>query len=168
MQYTFRLILDTETDVIRDISIDAACNLFEFHNVICSAFGFGTQEMAAFYRTNDDWDQGEEIPLIDMSEKGTSNEMKDFKLDDIFSESESRILYIYDFLDMWTFFVELHTIDVKTTPKEPIISFRSGEIPKEAPEKHFTSEKISDDLEDEFGSEIQDDFDYEDDLNELF
>ncbi len=168
MQYTFRLILDVEADVIRDISIDAKLSLLELHKTISSAYGFSTQEMAAFYRTNDDWEQGEEIPLIDMSDKETSNEMKDFILADIFPEANSRLLYIYDFLAMWTFFVELLKIDSKTTSKEPIISFSSGELPSEAPEKHFTTEKISNEIEDEFDSEFEDGYDFEDDINNLY
>ena len=64
MIYRFRVILDTKEDILRDIEIEATASLEDFHYAIAQAFGFGGQEMASFYRTNENWDQGEEIPLI--------------------------------------------------------------------------------------------------------
>ncbi len=159
MQYSFRCILDVETDVIRDISINADATLEELHKSISNAYGFSTQEMAAFYRTDEEWEQGEEIPLINMNTTGHANEMKDYKLSEVFSEMNNRLLYIYDFLDMWTFFIELRKIDTNLNPKEPKLVYSLGELPIQAPEKNFISENISDDFNDEFGDELEDDFD---------
>ena len=168
MQYSFRCILDVDTDVIRDISIDANSSLQDFHKSVVDAFGFTTQEMAAFYRTDDEWDQGEEIPLISMSATDSKSEMKDYKLSEIFSDIHERLLYVYDFLSMWTFFIELHEIDINKTPQKPVIGYRSGDLPNEAPEKQFTSEKILDDFEKELGDEFGDEFDIDDVDNEYF
>ena len=163
MQYSFRCILDVEADVIRDISINADATLQDFHKTIASSYGFLTQEMAAFYRTDDNWEQGEEIPLISMNVTGSTNEMKDFKISEVFSEQNNRLLYIYDFLAMWTFFVELRKIDDNLNPKEAILFYSSGVLPEKAPEKHFIAEDSINDLEeefsDEFGDEFEDDFD---------
>lgn len=172
MQYTFRCILDVEADVIRDIVINADSSLLDLHKAIVAAFGFTTREIAAFYRTNEEWDQGEEIPLIDMNNAKSGNEMKDYKIEAIFSEVNSRILYIYDFLAMWTFFIELHKIDEKATLSNPQLCFSSGDLPNKVPEKQFTSEKIStdldEDIDDDFDSEFEDGIDMEDDLDNLY
>ena len=69
MIYRFRAILDTHEDVFRDLEIQADATLEDFHNALTQAFGFGGQEMASFYVSNDQWEQGEEIALFDMSEK---------------------------------------------------------------------------------------------------
>ncbi len=84
MQYIFRCVLDTKEDVIRDIAIDSGKNLQILHDAILEAFAIKPGEMASFYRTNASWEQGEEIPLFDIKDAGTSREMKDFKLADIF------------------------------------------------------------------------------------
>lgn len=168
MQYTFRCILDVEDDVIRDIVINATNNLLELHEAIVQAFGLNLGEMAAFYRTNDDWDQGEEIPLFNMNDAGESNEMKDYILSAIFKSKNDKILYVYDFLNMWTFFVELNKIDETKTTETPMMVFSAGKLPEHAPEKQFVSEKIGDDLEDEFGSEFEDGYDTEDDFNDYY
>ena len=68
MIYRFRIILDTQEDVFRDLEIMQDSTMEDFHNAITQAFGFAGQEMASFYVSNDEWEQGEEIALFDMSE----------------------------------------------------------------------------------------------------
>ena len=40
----------------------------DLHNVVTQSFGFDGSEMGSFYLSDDDWNQGEEITLFDMSE----------------------------------------------------------------------------------------------------
>jgi len=170
MQYTFRCILDVEEDVIRDIVIQSSSNLQDLHEAITNAFGISLGEMAAFYKSDDSWNQGDEIPLFAMNEIGSSNEMKDFLLADFFHKTATKSLYIYDFLKMWTFFIELQKIDEEKDLEHPRIVFSKGDLPKQAPEKEFTSEKLLDDfeneLEDDYGNEFEDDFNEDFDSNE--
>ncbi|HJN54038.1 MAG TPA: hypothetical protein QGI27_03120, partial [Flavobacteriaceae bacterium] len=66
----------------------------------------------------------------------------------------NKLIYVYDFLNMWTFLIELIEIaeEIKGT-SYPNIIFSKGEIPEKAPEKKFESER----------SEIVDDEDLESD-----
>ena len=68
MVYRFRVVLDTVEDVFRDIEILKTNSLEDLHNVITQSFGFDGTEMASFYVSDDEWSQGEEIVLFDMSE----------------------------------------------------------------------------------------------------
>jgi hypothetical protein len=154
MIYRFRVILDTHEDVFRDIEIAANSTMEDFHNAITQAFGFGGQEMASFYVSNELWEQGEEIALFDMSEGDTPvRVMSETLLEDTVWEKQTRLLYIYDFLSMWTFMVELAEI---TEPEDgfsyPNLMFAHGEIPEEAPEKEFI-------IEDEEGTNTDEDVD---------
>ena len=161
MIYRFRAILDTHEDVFRDIEIEASNTMEDFHNAITQAFGFAGQEMASFYVSNELWEQGEEIALFDMSEGGdTVRTMSDTILEDTVWEKQPRLLYVYDFLNMWTFMVELAEI---TEPEPgmlyPSLMFSHGEIPDEAPEKEFIAEKIDGDPDlddDEYGIDAED------------
>jgi Plasmid pRiA4b ORF-3-like protein len=153
MIYRFRAILDTQEDVFRDIEIEASSTMEDFHNAITQAFGFAGQEMASFYVSNELWEQGEEIALFDMSEGGeTVRTMSETILGDTVWEEQPRLLYVYDFLNMWTFMVELAEI---TEPEPgmpyPNLMYSHGEIPEQAPEKEFIAEKIEgeDDFDDE-------------------
>ncbi|RDK86914.1 IS1096 element passenger TnpR family protein [Marinirhabdus gelatinilytica] len=162
MIYRFRAILDTQEDVFRDIEIEASSTMEDFHNAITQAFGFDGQEMASFYVSNELWEQGEEIALFDMSEGGdTVRTMSETILEDTVWEKQPRLLYVYDFLNMWTFMVELAEI---TEPEPgmpyPNLMYSHGEIPAQAPEKEFIAEKIDGeddfDEDDEYGLDADD------------
>ena len=149
MIYRFRIILDTKEDVFRDIEIDSDATLEDFHNSITQSFGFRGQEMASFYISNDLWEQGEEIALFDMNEGQESiRVMNETRINEVTDEAQTKLIYVYDFLKMWTFLVELADI---VEPEEgrsyPNLMFVHGEIPDEAPEKEFLVEDINSDDE---------------------
>lgn len=145
MAYKFRVILDVEEDVFRDIIVSESINLEELHFTIAKSFGFKGQEMASFYRTDNAWEQGEEIPLFDMSEDGSAPSMQNFLMSKTFKIKGDKLIYVYDFMAMWTFFVELSEISNSTEKGLPIIALSFGNTPDEAPEKEFTSESLEED-----------------------
>lgn len=161
MIYRFRVILDSYDDVLRDIEIEDKANLEDFHNAITQAFGFGGQEIASFYTSNDLWEQQEEIALFDMSEEGKGiRVMSETILEDVVSDKETKLIYIYDFLNMWTFLVELADIGESVVGMiYPNLMFALGEIPDEAPEREFMAESgdgNEGEDEDEFGLDSED------------
>lgn len=146
--YKFRLILDIKNEeVIREIAIAKDFTLEELHQTILNSFGFEGQEMASFYHTDDDWIQGDEIPLFNMSEQvGGLTQMRDYKIEFIFNHVSKKMIYVYDFFKLWTFFVE-YIDDYKTNEDKsvPLLLFSLGEMPKEAPKKEFETQDIDDD-----------------------
>ena len=155
MIYRFRVILDTKEDILRDIEIEATASLEDFHYAIAQAFGFGGQEMASFYRTNENWDQGEEIPLLDMEDGIVP--MGQEQIDQVFDAENHHLIYVYDFLDLWTFFIELIEIGEKElTVLYPNLIFAQGEVPEEAPQKDFIAD---DEVSDEFGTDDEEGID---------
>ncbi|MEZ4858098.1 MAG: hypothetical protein R2781_04745 [Flavobacteriaceae bacterium] len=158
MIYRFRVILDTQEDVFRDIEMEDSASLEDFHNVITQAFGFGGQEMASFYMSNDLWEQGEEYALFDMSDEGGLPIMSETFLEDILHEDQTRLIYVYDFLNMWTFLVELAEIAEHEEGKTyPNLLFAHGQIPEEAPDKEFVGEVFEEeDFDEDFGLDPED------------
>lgn len=160
MIYRFRVILDndTEDDIFRDLEIRESDTLEDLHNIITQSFGFDGSEMASFYLSNDQWDQGEEISLFDLSEDGSARLMNETAINDVAHEVQPKLIYVYDFLSMWTFFVELAEIVEETdTTDYPNLMFVHGQIPDNAPELLFEADKG----EDEF-NEFEDDLDVDD------
>ncbi len=157
--YKVRIILDTKEDVIRTITVNNAITLEELHSLIATSFGFNGQEMASFYRTDNEWNQGEEIPLFNMSEFGDELSMSTCLLNETLPNIEDKLIYVYDFFSMWTFYVEV--IDLSDEEiEEPILIMSVGDIPDEAPEKEFVAEKNEDAFsDDEFDSFEDYDFD---------
>jgi len=158
MVYRFRVILDTKEDVFRDIELLEESTLEDFHNTIVNAFGFDGNEMASFYLSDEDWNQGEEILQYDLSEGEESVRlMNETTLDSIVSESQTKLIYVYDFLNLWTFLIELAEIaEIEEGRDYPNLMFVHGQIPLEAPDKEFIAEK------DEFEDNLDTDFDLDD------
>lgn len=142
MIYRFRIILDTEEDVFRDIEIQEEATLEEFHNVITQSFGFDGTEMASFYVSDEQWNQGEEISLFDMSDGNQPVRlMNETILDSVVNEASTRLIYIYDFLSLWTFMVELAEIAEFENGREyPNVMFTHGQLPENAPDKEFKAD----------------------------
>lgn len=164
MIYKIRIILDAEEDVFRDIEIAESNSLEELHNAITQAFGFLGNEMASFYTCDDDWKQDEEIALFDIGD-GTADIrlMNETFLENVLSENSPKLIYVYDFLSMWTFFVELADIVEKEDGRAyPNVLFSFGEIPESPPEKKFKSDKIVD-FDDTFDN--YDDLDFDENWN---
>tara|TARA_R110002073_G_scaffold139232_2_gene289400 strand:+ start:184058 stop:184567 length:510 start_codon:yes stop_codon:yes gene_type:complete len=167
MIFKLRAILDTKEDVIREIAIHRDNTLEDLHNAMTNAFGFDGTEMASFYTTDSNWNQGDEIPLFDMSELGDAMTMQHFTLNELLDHEKTKIIYVYDFFSMWSFFVEL--VDIVEDLKEyelPALLFSLGNLPAEAPEKEFKSEHASDDTDDYDDANDIDDFDF-DNFDEL-
>ncbi|HRJ35774.1 MAG TPA: hypothetical protein PK610_07285, partial [Flavobacteriales bacterium] len=64
--YRFRVVLDTRDDVFCDVDINTEASFEEFYNAITNAFKFKGGVMSSFYMSNENWDKGEEITLLDM------------------------------------------------------------------------------------------------------
>tara|TARA_R110002073_G_scaffold126764_4_gene271800 strand:- start:8276 stop:8791 length:516 start_codon:yes stop_codon:yes gene_type:complete len=168
MIYRFRVILDndTEDDIFRDIEIRKTDTLEDLHNTITQSFGFDGTEMASFYISDDEWNQGEEISLFDMSESiNPVKLMNETFLEDVVGQSKTKLIYVYDFLSMWTFLVELaEIVEVTKGVDYPNLMYVHGQIPDEAPEKSFEADDLDD--FDAFGNDLNID-DYDDlDFNE--
>lgn len=164
MVYKIRIILDTEEDIFRDLEVEEHNSLEEFHNAITQAFGFMGNEMAAFYTCDEEWNQDEEIPLFAMGENDDDVRlMHEVTLDHVLTEASPRMIYVYDFLSMWTFFVELADIvDKEDGRSYPNLLFSFGELPDTPPEKQFESQP-SLDIDDTIGS--YDDMDFDENWN---
>jgi len=152
--YKFRVILDTKEDVIREIALLRDFTLEDLHQTIVNAFGFDGMEMASFYHTDNEWSQGDEIPLFNMSEQvGGLSQMSDYKLDLIFNKQNNKLIYVYDFLNLWTFFVEfISEFDDVEDKSIPLLLFSLGELPQKAPEKEFEKPKEDEEEDDDFDS----------------
>ena len=161
MVYKFRVILDAEEDIFRDIAILAEDTLEDFHNAIFNSFGFDGMEVASFYTCDASWNQEDEIPMFDAGDvPGEQKTMSDYQLSDLLDKQNTKIIYVYDFINMWTFLVELAAIEDQIPGNSyPETIFSHGEMPDEAIEKNFEA-----DMHDDIYGEFEDDLD-EDDLD---
>ncbi len=150
MIYRFRVLLSAANDCFRDIEIQGGDTLEDFHNVIMQSFQLPGDEMASFYESDEDWNQGQEYGLFDMGNPGMKK-MTETAVTDVFSESDTRMIYIYDFLNMWTFMVELAEVaGAVDGTSYPQVIFSVGELPDSPPDPEFEADpRFAEDDEDE-------------------
>ena len=155
----FSIVLDHKQDVFREIEFDENESLIKLHQIIVQSFQLSEAEMAAFYFTDEDWNQEDEIPLVSMDDSVT--EMSQIKIGDIFKTDESKMIYVNDFLLFWRFMITVEDIKetIKQSDAKEVLKF--GEMPLDAPNIQFVSENDSEDDDD------QDDLFYDGDLNEF-
>jgi hypothetical protein len=171
MIYRFRVVLDndTEEDIFRDLEIRETDTLEDLHNIITQSFGFDGLEMASFYISNDTWEQGEEISMFDVSEGANAVRlMNETVINDVTHEMATKLIYVYDFLSMWTFYVELaEIVDEAEGTDYPNLMFVHGQIPDEAPIKNFESEDLDefDEFDDGYDINDYDNLDFEENWN---
>lgn len=154
MKYLIQVILEYKDDVIRNIEISSESTLEDLHYAIIDSLDLDKHEIASFYLTNDNFELLNEIPLYSMNEEVRPAEsMKETAISSVLTTAGSQLIYVYDFLNMWRFLVQLNKCEgVKI--EHPKCIHKIGEMPKEAPEIQFEAEKEFDPFEDAF-----DDFD---------
>lgn len=131
--FKFRVIMDTEQDVFRDIEIETESNFDALHKAVLDAFDFEQGEMASFYLSDEEWSKGLEISLMDMGGVDEDSlSMSTTILSDMVMKPGDKILYVYDFMRMWIFYIEL--IEVKKDKPStiyPRVALAFGDAPSQ-------------------------------------
>jgi len=160
--YKFRVLIDNDTgkEVFRDLTVSGRTDFEVFYRKIIEAFGFRGDQMASFYVSNESWDKGHEISLLDLrtgNEAEDPSMMLDTPVSAIVSGKGQRLLLVYDFLRMWCFMIECVSV-LKTDVKEPRIDFVSGIAPDEDAKAIEASPGDDFDGPPELGNDIDDIF----------
>ncbi|MEE4176596.1 MAG: hypothetical protein V2I46_03710 [Bacteroides sp.] len=141
--YRFRLTFEEQDDFAREIEVGSDQNFEDFHKAIVGNLGLEENTLSSFFITDYRFRKKREISLIDMSpeekpetfdeeEEEKMLVMKDAVLSDYIDDPHQRLLYVYDYLNYWTFYLELLKI-LPADPKQsyPRIAKSLGEVPRE-------------------------------------
>jgi hypothetical protein len=144
----FRIYLEEDDAVYRDIVIRHKQFFQDLHFAILKAYEFDNKHQATFFRSNDNWQRGREIsfskydktyvaePLI-MAETTIGSEIRD---------TNQRFIYVYDFAKNWTFLVELINVSKEESSKitYPAVSRVEGIGPQQYGTKSLLGDKFAD------------------------
>jgi hypothetical protein len=167
----FRVLLDSnqKDEVFCDILLSLDDNFESFFNSIIKAYGFKGDQMASFYASNENWDKGEEVSLMDVSfgEGGEQKIMASTSIRELVEEPDQKFILVYDFLKMWIFLIECIGLQ-EETPNSPTLVLSVGEKPNEDSKEldeefQMPAEAEEQEEEDEFGfNDFEDGFSEED------
>jgi len=144
----FRIYLEEDDAVYRDIVIRHTQTFQDLHFAMLKAYEFDSKHKATFYRSNDNWQRGREIsferydkpyvvePLL-MADIGMGTEIRD---------TNQKFVYEYDFEKHWIFLVELINVSKEESNKTvyPSVSRTEGIGPQQYGTKSLLGEKFAD------------------------
>lgn len=126
-----RVVLDHDQQVFRDLEVETSGTMEDLHETLLAAFNISNDQMASFYESDAEWNKGPEIALMDM---GTSEEPVSLMSETLIKdklEERSRLLYVYDFLNLRIFYVEvLGTSEADKSLDYPRVLMALGEMPE--------------------------------------
>jgi Plasmid pRiA4b ORF-3-like protein len=144
----FRVYLEEDDSVYRDIVIRHTQTFFDMHETILRAYEFDTKHKATFFRSNDHWQRGREISL-EVYEKDYQAPpliMKDTIIGSEIRNPNQKFIYVYDFNKNWGFLVELINVSKEENLRlsYPCMVRTEGIAPSQYGTKGLLGEKFAD------------------------
>ncbi|OFX73614.1 MAG: hypothetical protein A2X12_11435 [Bacteroidetes bacterium GWE2_29_8] len=155
--YKFRITQEDHDDFVRDIEIMSNQTFEDFHKFFVSQFNLDSTQLASFYISNSRWNKKQEITLIDMSDDDENKMpiMSETKISDFIDDPHQRLIYINDFINLITFYIDLLKItkgDKENKKDFPKIVKSEGRLPiyydnKKSKIVHIANNNLEEDKE---------------------
>jgi len=144
----FRVYMEEDDSVYRDIAVRHSQKFFDLHETILRAYEFDNKHKATFYRSNDHWQQGREISLdvYDNEHKVPPLLMRDTVIGSEIRDTNQKFVYKYDFNKNWMFLVELINVSKEENPRlsYPAVVRTEGIAPSQYGTKSLLGDKFAD------------------------
>jgi hypothetical protein len=144
----FNITIEDDQELLRVMDIPAAANFEELHFAILDAVDFDATQLSSFFICNNEWEKKVELTLINMGtdESDMVPIMKEIKLKDYEHEVGQKLIFEYDFVLMWRFFLEVSKI---YSTDEPAANFpKIVESVGASPKQYDTLEKYPEEISD--------------------
>ena len=144
----FRVYLEEDESVYRDVVARHSQSFEDLHLVILRAYEFDNKHKATFFRSNDHWQRGREISLerYDKEYKAAPLIMSETTIGSEIRDPNQKFVYLYDFNKNWSFLVELINVSKEENPKisYPSMVRSEGIPPSQYGTKGLLGEKFAD------------------------
>ncbi|HSZ86542.1 MAG TPA: hypothetical protein VK787_10955 [Puia sp.] len=143
----FRIYLEEDDSVYRDVAAKHTQTFFQLHEIILKAFEFDNKHAATFYRSNDHWQRGREISLekYDKEYKAPPLLMIETPIGSEIKNPNQKFVYQYDFVKNWWFLVELISVskDEDSKLSYPALIKTEGIGPSQYGTKGLVGDKLT-------------------------
>lgn len=155
--YRFKVFLEDNEDVFRDIDIKASQSFEQFHTIIQEAFKFDAKHAASFFVSDDYWRKDQEITLrkedLPLDEEEIRKKvapkklMADTKIARHIEQPHQRFVYVFDPNVQWTFLIEMiKIVEESSKVNYPSIVKSIGLAPKQYKQVNIAKEELSADM----------------------
>ena len=165
MIYHFKMTSIENPDFERQIEIDAQNSFSDFHECIQDTCDYGTDQLASFFVAAQQPGRQIEITLLDMGLNGFQPLiMGKTKLKDLILDKDQRLLYVFDFFNDRSFYIELTQIYMEKNLREPKVTYKKGNAPVQVIEQDIQNGV----LKDSESNDVIQDYGDLDDYTEIF
>lgn len=144
----FRIYLEEDEAVYRDIVIKHKQTFQDLHFAILKSFEFDSKHQATYFRSNDNWLRGREITFERYDKKYVVEPllMESTIIGSEIQDTNQKFIYEYDFAKHWVFLVELINVSKEENSKinYPAISRIEGIGPQQYGTKSLLGDKFAD------------------------
>lgn len=153
MIFKFRMISGDEKAFLREYEMPSNETFLSFHKFLQSDLEYDPSQLASFFITDEQWNKGLELTLIDMENDAgpAAIPMESVKLSDLLKNKKDRLLYVFDIFSDRCYFIELSDISQpQPDVKYPRCKTAVGTPPEQLVLGDISMDDILED-EDEFG-----------------
>ncbi|MFP4555232.1 MAG: IS1096 element passenger TnpR family protein [Bacteroidales bacterium] len=158
MIYKFRMISGDERAFLREYEVYSDCTFLDFHKFIQNDLDFDANQLASFFLTDEQWNKGMELTLIDMENDAgpAAIPMDSVKVKELLKKKKERLLYVFDIFSDRCFFIELADIfEPKENVQYPRCAASVGSAPDQIIVEDISMEDLADN-DDDFDEIIND------------
>ena len=134
--YKFKIYFEDQTDFLREIALRADQTFEDFHQALLGNLGLDPGMLASFYLCDHNFRKLKEIRLADTGsaagQSHTPSLMQDAVLKDCIDDPHQRLLFVYDSLNQWTFYIEM--VKIQQADRDtvyPAFIRKEGGVPRE-------------------------------------
>jgi hypothetical protein len=155
--YRFRVVLEDNEDIFRDIDILTGQTFEEFHEAIQEAFKFDKKHAASFFVSDDYWRKGleitlrkEDLPLDEIDIKLNAEPkklMSATKIAKYVDDPHQHFVYVFDPEVQWTFLIQMLKIaNEESKIKYPVCVKSAGTAPKQYKQTNMAKGELTPDM----------------------
>jgi hypothetical protein len=114
--YRFRVTIEDNDDVARDIDIRATHSIHQLQVAILDAMGFDKIHSSLWHKSDDLWRKGKMLANTEQVKvEAKEHPLAKLLLNQLINDPHQKFLFIYDLVNEWVFLVEL----MKIIPEDP-------------------------------------------------
>ena len=164
MIYVFRITSAEKPDFSRQLSLDAQHTFADFHCCIQKACHYGPEQLASFFLPGKYTGKQIEVTQLDLGPLGfPTHVMERTLLKQLLHYEQQRLLYVYDFFQDRSFYIELIQIFMEKNLLEPAVTENIGDAPAQILEEEVQDQSPESPV-------LEEKYDYGDldDYNEIY
>lgn len=143
MVYQFKITSIEKTNFVRIIEIDADASFADLHWLIQECCRYRSDQLASFFIASNKWGKQAEITLLDYGMNvSQSRFMGKTTLGNILYETGQRMLYVFDFFNDRSFYIELTKIYMRKNLQANKVTYKQGDAPVQVLEEELEDQGL--------------------------